>query len=542
MIKTECWKISIVLFIAMLRIDAIAADCTPGEILTVSQETSQGRDEGQTLTLECPTGTRIASWTSLYGLGCSNCNSGDGLSCGSCTVGATSCSVWYHNDNCGDCHYGCIKQARLTLNCECAVAADIQISMSASISSGESEAAPGDVIAYTLTATAGSEASSLTLKDSIPRGTQVVKSSVSNSGKLKDGKLTWNFKNVTSQTVTFKVKVDSFDDLQAGLKELLNKGQAQAVVSGKTVSSSAESKLTLNVPTPEFGTNVPPSPAFARVGQTVKYMGKYWKKKGGAIKIYWGKKLLKSISEKSSFNGSFRLLDFPTNNQSGCSGELKAQQGSTKKSVTLPGSREDYYYYASGVKQGSKEIKSGSWRCDGTEASYEKESAYLAGLTTQQAVRLSDNINDLFAMDVYFGPSSTIVIPNASGHPVSVTPIVGISPIVQDIASFEPTSGFVDITGDTFEAPSDGRSFTLDVLYRRIGDLQFNCDVWMVNALLFVNGSVRINGKVGGEGSIIATGDITVTKSLSLSRWGDEADGRHPVSLLAGGTLKLEGK
>lgn len=74
---------------------------------------SQTVSENQTASLTCNAGT-IISFTSKYG---SNCAGTCPVSCGSCTIGAASCSVTYNNTNCGDCNVGCAKNGDLSITC-----------------------------------------------------------------------------------------------------------------------------------------------------------------------------------------------------------------------------------------------------------------------------------------------------------------------------------------------------------------------------------------------------------------------------------------
>ncbi|VVB56618.1 Right handed beta helix region [uncultured archaeon] len=77
-------------------------------------QTAGSTGEGGTVSLSCPAGTTIQSFTSTYG---ANCASACPVSCGTCTIGSPSCSVTYNNANCGDCHNGCSKNGNLNLTC-----------------------------------------------------------------------------------------------------------------------------------------------------------------------------------------------------------------------------------------------------------------------------------------------------------------------------------------------------------------------------------------------------------------------------------------
>ncbi|NJD91549.1 MAG: hypothetical protein FIA91_08560, partial [Geobacter sp.] len=66
--------------------------------------------EGQTAAISCSSGT-ISAFTSTYATNCRP------TSCGSCTIGSTSCSVTFNNSNCGDPCYGTVKQGRLEATC-----------------------------------------------------------------------------------------------------------------------------------------------------------------------------------------------------------------------------------------------------------------------------------------------------------------------------------------------------------------------------------------------------------------------------------------
>ena len=67
--------------------------------------------ENQTATISCGGGNTITSFTSTYGA------DPYWASCGSCTIGASSCSVTYNNTNCVDPYSGHAKQGKLDLNC-----------------------------------------------------------------------------------------------------------------------------------------------------------------------------------------------------------------------------------------------------------------------------------------------------------------------------------------------------------------------------------------------------------------------------------------
>jgi hypothetical protein len=71
--------------------------------------------EGGTASLTCAVGV-IQAWTSMYGVDTgvgSNCPA----SCGSCTIGASSCSVTFDNATCGDCNNGASKPGELQITC-----------------------------------------------------------------------------------------------------------------------------------------------------------------------------------------------------------------------------------------------------------------------------------------------------------------------------------------------------------------------------------------------------------------------------------------
>jgi len=87
-----------------------ATYAVPGETNTPTGQCG----EGGSVSLSCSSGT-ILSYTSYYGANTSGC--GPTRSCGSCSVGATSCSVTYNNSNCGDCAPGYGKNGNLTLHC-----------------------------------------------------------------------------------------------------------------------------------------------------------------------------------------------------------------------------------------------------------------------------------------------------------------------------------------------------------------------------------------------------------------------------------------
>lgn len=88
--------------------------------------------EGGTAVVTCPPGTTISSYTSKYGINCPSecydrCNEAiigersencHPIDCGSCTIGATSCSVTYSNRACGcDPCYLTSKQGKLDVTC-----------------------------------------------------------------------------------------------------------------------------------------------------------------------------------------------------------------------------------------------------------------------------------------------------------------------------------------------------------------------------------------------------------------------------------------
>ncbi|MFA7707315.1 MAG: LamG-like jellyroll fold domain-containing protein [Candidatus Pacearchaeota archaeon] len=73
--------------------------------------------EGGTINLSCNGSSTISAYTSLYGKG-TLCGNGDGINCGSCTLGSSSCSITYDNTNCGDCANGYPKPGYLLIICE----------------------------------------------------------------------------------------------------------------------------------------------------------------------------------------------------------------------------------------------------------------------------------------------------------------------------------------------------------------------------------------------------------------------------------------
>lgn len=70
--------------------------------------------EGRTITLACSSNYYISAYVSQYG---KNCPSECPVNCGSCSVGASSCSVTYNNIVCGDCKFGCSKNGYMQLTC-----------------------------------------------------------------------------------------------------------------------------------------------------------------------------------------------------------------------------------------------------------------------------------------------------------------------------------------------------------------------------------------------------------------------------------------
>jgi hypothetical protein len=80
-----------------------------GSSTTITQTVS----ENGTASLTCSSGT-ILSYTSQYG---SNTGGSCPVSCGTCTIGGTSCSVTYNNALCGDCNSGFAKNGDLSLTC-----------------------------------------------------------------------------------------------------------------------------------------------------------------------------------------------------------------------------------------------------------------------------------------------------------------------------------------------------------------------------------------------------------------------------------------
>jgi hypothetical protein len=111
------------------RIDRVTLGCAPlavpvpcasgegecaAEVATVPVTHRQRVSESQSASLTCSSGT-IQEFTSMYGAGCGGtCPQ----PCGPCTLGATSCSVAYNNDNCGDCSAGCNKPGELAITCQ----------------------------------------------------------------------------------------------------------------------------------------------------------------------------------------------------------------------------------------------------------------------------------------------------------------------------------------------------------------------------------------------------------------------------------------
>ncbi len=79
---------------------------------------TQSGGEGDTLTLYCPAGSAISSYSSRWGYGCSGCDGGAGVPCGSCNPGDASCSITYGVSYCGgDCNVGCTKPSQLNMTC-----------------------------------------------------------------------------------------------------------------------------------------------------------------------------------------------------------------------------------------------------------------------------------------------------------------------------------------------------------------------------------------------------------------------------------------
>ncbi len=83
-----------------------------------STNLSQIGGEEDTITLSCPAGTTISSYTSRWGITCASCGGGNGVDCGTCAPGNTSCTVTYGSGQCGgDCNFGCYKPSELNLTC-----------------------------------------------------------------------------------------------------------------------------------------------------------------------------------------------------------------------------------------------------------------------------------------------------------------------------------------------------------------------------------------------------------------------------------------
>lgn len=74
----------------------------------------------------------------------------------------------------------------------------------------------------------------------------------------------------------------------------------------------------------------------AKIHDVLSYTGTNWDSHGSAIKLYWGKQLIRKITARSDFRGKFEIKRF---NNAVCQGTLKAQQGKASRSVTVEGVR-----------------------------------------------------------------------------------------------------------------------------------------------------------------------------------------------------------
>lgn len=79
--------------------------------ISTSTVVSSSVYENETATVSCSGGATISAYTSTYATNCQP------TSCGSCILGATSCSVKFGNYNCGDPCYGTKKQGGLAATC-----------------------------------------------------------------------------------------------------------------------------------------------------------------------------------------------------------------------------------------------------------------------------------------------------------------------------------------------------------------------------------------------------------------------------------------
>lgn len=82
----------------------------------VNSVLTQTVSENSTASLSCGSG-KILSYESLYGTGSGGGGGSCPISCGFCTIGASSCSVTYNDANCGDCNYGYAKNGDLSVTC-----------------------------------------------------------------------------------------------------------------------------------------------------------------------------------------------------------------------------------------------------------------------------------------------------------------------------------------------------------------------------------------------------------------------------------------
>jgi hypothetical protein len=88
-------------------IDSAGSSHNHGAMLNTTSIVS----EGNQASVSCGSGTTITAYTATYGTNCKPTN------CGSCTLGATSCSVTFDNNSCGEPCLGTKKQGILEVMC-----------------------------------------------------------------------------------------------------------------------------------------------------------------------------------------------------------------------------------------------------------------------------------------------------------------------------------------------------------------------------------------------------------------------------------------
>ncbi len=84
----------------------------------VTVDVAKTGNEEDTISLSCPIGTTISSYTSTWGVGTA-CGGGAGVPCGSCGLGTRSCTINYAQQYCGgtDCAPNVNKPSNMDLTC-----------------------------------------------------------------------------------------------------------------------------------------------------------------------------------------------------------------------------------------------------------------------------------------------------------------------------------------------------------------------------------------------------------------------------------------